>query len=182
MALIALMLATDRTGLALPTLFSVFMHEAGHLFCMWASDTEPKEIRLVPTSVQITRSIKGSYKRDIAVAICGPLVNIILFLVLIFNYAAFKNQTVSYYALLNLIIGLFNLLPVNGLDGGTILYSLLAKKMELNRACLIMRIVTALTGLIILTVGIVMTVKGSFNISVYIIAIYLFITALMKNS
>ena len=141
-----------------------------------------KEIRLIPTSVQITRSIKASYKKDIAVAICGPLVNIILFLVLIFNYTAFKNQTVLYYALLNLIIGLFNLLPVNGLDGGTILYSMLAKRMELNRVCLIMRLVTALTGFIILAIGIIMTVKGSFNISVYIISTYLFITALMKNS
>ncbi len=180
-ALIAVMLATDRTGLALPTLFSVFMHEMGHLFCMWASDTEPREIRLIPTSVQITSSIKGSYKKDIAVAVCGPVVNIILFLILIFNYAAFGIQTVLYYALLNLIIGLFNLLPVNGLDGGTILYSLLAKRMELNRACLIMRIVTALTGLLILAIGIILTLKGKFNVSVYIISVYLFITAIITK-
>lgn len=179
-ALIALMLATDRTGMALPALFAVFMHEMGHLFCMWITDCAPKAVRLIPASVQIRTSIGVSYKRDIAVALCGPLVNFLLFGILYFNYAAFSNETVLYYSLLNLIIGLFNMLPVRGLDGGTILYSLLLKKMEIGRASFIMRIVTLTLALIILIVAITMTVKGKVNLSVYIISTYLFITSIMK--
>lgn len=178
--MIALMLATDRTGMALPTLFAIFMHESGHLFCMWVTDSAPNAIRLIPASVQIRSSIGVSYKKDIAVALCGPAVNFVLFLVLYFNYAAFGNKMVLYYSLLNLIIGAFNMLPVKGLDGGTILYSMLAKRLDLNRACLIMRMVTFIIALAVLALAIIMSVKGKLNISVYIIAIYLFITSLMK--
>ena len=179
-AVISLMLLTDRTGLSLPALFAVFMHEMGHLFCMWVTDCAPKSVRLIPASVQIRTGIGSSYKRDIAVAICGPAVNFLLFAILYFNYLAYSNETVLYYALLNLIIGLFNMLPVKGLDGGTILYSLLVKKLEMNRAILIMRLITLILAVVVLVIGITLSVKGKLNVSVYIISIYLFITSIMK--
>ena len=179
-ALIAVMLATDRTGMAFPTLFAIFMHEVGHLFCMWITDSAPKGIRLIPASVQIRSSFSGGYKKDIAVALCGPAVNFLFFGVLYFNYAAFGNKTVLIFSLLNLIIGVFNMMPVIGLDGGTVLYSLLAKNLDLNRACLIMRLITFLIAAAIFVFGLIMALKGKLNISVFIIAIYLFITSVMK--
>lgn len=179
-AVVAIMLATDRTGLALPSLFAVFMHEMGHLFCMWAIDTSPKSVRLIPASVQITRSIGSSYKKDVAVALCGPIVNLILFLSLYFNYLAFSNKATLYYALLNLIIGVFNLLPVKGLDGGTVLFSLLVKKMDYNKACIVLRIITLILALSALALAIALTVKGKINLSVYIISIYLIVMSIIK--
>lgn len=179
-AIIALMLATDKTGLAFPTLFAIFMHETGHLFCMWATDCSPKAVRLIPASVQIRTGIGSSYKKDMAVALCGPAVNFLFFTVLYFNYAVFGNEAVLIFSLLNLIIGLFNMLPVIGLDGGTVLFAILIKRFEPNRACLIMRLVTLLIALSVLTVAVVMTVKGNMNISVYIVAIYLFVASIMK--
>lgn len=179
-ALIALMLATDRTGMAMPALFGVFMHETGHLFCMWVTDSAPNAIRLIPASVQIRSSIGVSYKKDIATALCGPIVNFLLFFILYFNYLAFGNKAVQMYALLNLIIGAFNMLPLKGLDGGTILYCILAKRLELNRVVLIMRLITLISAIAVLALAIMLTVNGNINISVYIIAIYLFIISIMK--
>lgn len=179
-AVIAIMLATDRTGLALPSLFAVFMHEMGHLFCMWAIDTSPKSVRLIPASVQITRSIGSSYKKDMAVALCGPIVNFVLFLSLYFNYLAFGNKATLYYALLNLIIGGFNMLPVKGLDGGTVLFSLLVKRMDYNKACIWLRIITLILALSALALAVVLTVKGKMNLSVYIISIYLIVMCIVK--
>ena len=43
MAVITIMLATDRTGLILPSLFAIIMHEAGHLFAMWLLECAPKQ-------------------------------------------------------------------------------------------------------------------------------------------
>lgn len=174
------MLATDRTGMALPTLFAVFMHELGHLFCMWVTDNSPKEVRLIPASVQITRGIGSSYKRDIAVALCGPAVNLLLFGILYFNYLAFKNELTLYYALLNLIIGAFNMLPVMGLDGGTVLFSFLAKKTEYNKAVLIMRAINFIIAIAFLVLAVTLTFKGNLNLSFYILAAYLIVTSLIK--
>lgn len=179
-ALIALMLACDKTGLALPTLFSVFMHEIGHLFAMWVLDCAPKSIRLIPASVQITKSVSNLYRNDIIVALAGPVVNLVLFGTLYFNYLAFKNQITLIYALLNLIVAVFNLLPVTGLDGGTVLFSLIAKKGDLNRAMLTLRIITAVLAVAVFVLAVTLTVRGKVNLSLYIIAVYLFMGVLMK--
>ena len=101
-AVISLMLATDKTGLALPTLFAVSFHEIGHLLAMWIIGTPPKSIRLIPASVQITRNISDGYKGDIKVALAGPMVNFILFLTLYINYLIFGNEGILYYSLINL--------------------------------------------------------------------------------
>lgn len=179
-ALITLMLACDRTGLALPTLFAVFMHECGHLFAMWALDCEPKRVRLIPASVEITRSIHTRYRNDVVIALMGPAVNIVLFFTLYFNYFAFKNETILYYGLINLLVGLFNLLPVAGLDGGTVLYSIIARKSDPNRAMLTIKIITASIAVSVFILAVTLTLRGEVNLSLYIIAVYLFLGVLLK--
>lgn len=179
-AVVTLMLATDRTGLILPSLFAIIMHEIGHLFAMWVLDCAPKRIKLIPTSVQITRDFSTRYNNDIIIAVCGPLVNFVLFLTLYFNYLAFGNKLTLYYGLLNLLIGVFNSLPVTGLDGGTVLLSIIAKKTDLNRAVLIMRITTFSVAVIIFIIAITLTIRGKLNISLYIIGIYLFVMSILK--
>ncbi len=179
-AVIALMLAGDKTGLALPTLFAVMVHELGHIFAMWLLESTPKSIRLIPASVQITRSMSSKYKNDIIVSLTGPAVNLVLFLTLYINHIAFKNEVVLYYSLINLIVGLFNLLPVTGLDGGAALFSVIAKKYDVNKALLTLKITTLSIGMAVLFLAVSLTIRGQVNISVYIVAIYLILSVLIK--
>lgn len=176
-AVITLMLACDRTGLVLPTLFAVFVHEIGHLFAMWLLECGPKRIKLIPTSMQITAPITKRYRNDILIALFGPLVNFLFTLIFYLNFMLFKNELSFYYAGLNLIIGLFNSLPVSGLDGGTVLYSVISKKTNPNRAAVIMKFITFGVASILTATAIILTLKGSFNVSLYIIGIYLFVMA-----
>lgn len=180
MAAITVMLATDRTGYMLPTLFAVVIHEAAHLFLMWVQDCAPLSVRLIPASVQINKKFSFSAKNDILIAAAGPAANLLLAACLYFNYAAFGNLTVLYYSLLNLIIGLFNLLPVKGLDGGTILYNAICKFKGQEKANLIMRIITLILAFAVIFVAVTLTLRHKFNISIYIVGIYLFIMSLMK--
>ncbi len=179
-AIIVLMLATDKTGLALPTVFSVFVHELGHLTAMWISDNAPKSIRLIPASVQITRRVTSNYRNDIFIALAGPIVNLLLFAALYVNYIAFKNEATLYYALINLIVGVFNLLPVTGLDGGTVLFSLIAKKGDINKALLTLRLITLGFGIGLLVVAVTLCFRGTANISAFIVAIYLLLSVIIK--
>lgn len=179
-ALIALLLATDRTGLAVPTLFAVFVHETGHLFAMWVLDCAPKSIKLIPAGIQITRSPFERYKKDVAVALVGPLVNLVIFITLYINYLCFKNEITLIYALINLIVGVFNLLPVKGLDGGTILYSLVASRAGINKAALILRLITSLLAVGIFIAAVTLTLRGRVNLSMYIMALYLFLGVIIK--
>lgn len=180
-ATITVLLATDRTGLLMPTLFAVLLHETGHLFAMWVLDCAPKQIKLIPASIQITSPITPRYRNDIIIALSGPITNIILFIVFYLNFLGFKNDFSLYCAIINLAIGLFNLLPVLGLDGGTIVYSLIAKKTNPDRAAVYLKIITALFAVITLAAACFLTVKGKINITLYIIAIYLAVIAIIKK-
>jgi len=180
-SIITIMLATDRTGMALPTLFAVIIHELGHLFAMWVLDCAPKQVKLIPASIQITSEFSKRYRNDILIALCGPLINFVLFLTLYFNYLAFKNELVLCYALLNLIVFVFNILPVTGLDGGTILFSILVKKMEYYRTKLTVNIITIAVACAVLIIAVTLTVRGKINVSLYIIGIYLLLMTLFKH-
>lgn len=180
-AVITLMLLFDKTGMILPLLFAVFMHEMGHLFMMYIREASPKRIKLIPASVQITKAFSFDYKNDILISLSGPFVNILLFAVFYFNYKCYQNTTTLYIALLNLIMGVFNLLPVKGLDGGTILYCVLCRFTNVNRAELILNLISFLGGLTVLLAAIVLTLRNKINISLYIIGIYLLVTTLIKK-
>lgn len=179
-AVIAFMLATDRTGLIIPTLFAVFIHESGHLLAMWSADCAPRQIRLIPASIQIVRSFATKPSYELAISLCGPAANLVVFGALYINYVLFKNEGILIYSLLNLIIFAFNMLPVKGLDGGAVLYTLLCKYISEERANLSVRIITALCAFIALIAGVYTAACGRINLSVFIVAIYLFVTAIIK--
>ena len=179
-SVIAFLLVTDRTGLVLPTFFCVLTHEAAHLFAMWLCDCQPKKVRLSPARIEIVRKMAPYPKSETLISAAGPLANLLLCGVLYINYRLFGNETVLIYCALNAVIGGYNLLPVSGLDGGTVLYSLIARKKGAARAAVTLKIITALSAAVLLTAAIIMTVKGKVNLSLYIIAVYLFIGVTVK--
>ncbi len=179
-ALLCLLLLTDKTGLIIPVLLSSFLHETGHLLCMWAKGIAPEKIRLIPASVEITeKNIIRPY--SFAVSLCGPLLNLAVFLALFINYSIFKNRFIGEFAAVNLIIGLFNLLPVKNLDGGEILFNLLLKKMPFSRAENTVFFISIFLSSVLLFFGSYMFVFKNFNISIIILSLYLFICALSKK-
>lgn len=180
-ALIAFLLATDRTGFIIPTLFASFIHEGGHLFAMWLCGCQPQKIKLIPASMQIVRGFSVSEKREIAIALCGPAANIAVFLCLFLNYLLSENATVLTFALLNLILAFFNLLPVSGLDGGTILKNLWARKTDIYSAEGKVRILTFALSVFFLAAGVVLALRKETNISLFIMAVYLFICAMVRK-
>ena len=180
-ATLTVMLLTDKTGFMIPALFAIGVHETGHLFMMWLLECAPKRVKLIPASIQITTPFGKRYRNDILIASSGPAVNILIFLTLYFNFLAFGNKVTLYFALLNLVIGSFNLLPVTGLDGGTILYCVLSKYKSPEKAALILKIITLILAVVIIVTAITLSFRGKINISFYIMGIYLLIMSLLKN-
>ena len=181
MAIITLMLAFDKTGLILPTLFAVFLHETGHLFMMWVKGLSPKRIKLIPASVQITNSFSRCYRNDIVIALAGPMVNFLFFGVLYYNYVCFKNEGVLYFALLNLLIGSYNLLPIQGLDGGTVLYSIICNYTNANKAQLCLKLISIFLGVTVVFAAVTLHFRGKLNLSLYIMGIYILVTSIIKR-
>ncbi len=180
-AVLCFMLAVDRTGLIIPTLFAVFIHEMGHMLAMWAADCQPKAIRLIPTSVQIVRGFSPKKHGEIAITICGPAANLVIFGTLFVNYLIFKSEQSLNFSLLNLVIATFNLLPVSGLDGGALLTIAISHFTDIYKAESIVRIITAVFAAAAFLIGVYLWVSGTVNISVFIVAVYLGVCSFIKK-
>ena len=180
-ATLCFMIAIDRTGLIIPTLFAVFIHESGHLLAMWAADCQPKAVRLIPTSVQIIRGFSTKKYGEAAIAFCGPAANLVLFGVLYANYNIFGSEISLNFAILNLVIAVFNLLPVSGLDGGTILTLFIARFTNVYKAESTVRIITVVFAVVAFLLGVYLASIGTVNISVFIVAIYLLVCGMIKK-
>jgi len=180
-AVISFMLCIDKTGLCLPTLFAVLIHESGHLFAMWICECQPKSVRLVPTSIEITRGFSRKKYGETVIALLGPLANVALFLSLYINFRITKSDISLVWAVLNLVVALFNLLPVSGLDGGVVLENILEKRLQSKqKAEKVVKLTTLTIGFSVLILGAFSLICGELNISVIIVGIYIIICGFLR--
>ena len=123
-ALLAFLLFCDVRGAALSGLAAAALHEAGLLAAMLCLGVPVKEIRFAPFGVELVRGDERqeSYLGDALVSAAGPCVNLSLFLTCL---AAGQEETP--FALANLLLGAMNLLPIESLDGGQLLYAALSR-------------------------------------------------------
>lgn len=180
-AMLTVMLATDRTGCILPLLFAAAMHELGHLTAMRIIGCAPTRVRLVPAAVEITARLYCSRKGEIAVALAGPAVNLLLFFGLFVNYGLSGSEYSLMLALVSLLACAYNLLPVAGLDGGTVLYLLIASRKSPEAAALAIRITGLALAGAALFAAVFLCLRGEFNISLFITVLYLTAVSLSKN-
>ena len=129
---------------------SVVLHELGHALVARSLGISPKGIILLPiggiTILDEAHAVPdpmAAWKRDIRVAIAGPLVNLLLaaagaitLLAVFPKFSLLARPLMSSNALLrsmvwaNLYLGLFNLLPAYPMDGGRVLRALFSRRMD----------------------------------------------------
>ncbi len=138
-------------GFIILLFFCVFLHELGHALTARRFQVTTKSITILPIGgLASMEKMPEKPLHELLVAIAGPLVNFVIAAVLyVYLHATGGFPTLEelqtmqgmsadkvvlnlFYA--NLILGLFNLVPAFPMDGGRILRSLLAMKMDKTRA------------------------------------------------
>lgn len=116
-------------------IFFAIIHELGHLIAGLALGMKPESIKLIPFGLSISFKLNPrDYNKKIGtgnlfeikkiiVAVAGPLINFFIILIAShINLNIFSNLIIIY---VNLLIMLFNLIPIYPLDGGRILKGIL---------------------------------------------------------
>ena len=128
----AALLAGAGTALTAAAL-SALGHELGHLLTLRLVGAGVERVRLTAFGAEIRADTRYlPYPREILCTLAGPAVNLVLAVFL----ARVMGNDVAAGA--NLVLGVFNLLPVPALDGGRILHLLISwgwDPMTADRAC-----------------------------------------------
>ena len=114
-------------GEVLPlVLAAALCHELGHLFILWLYHVPVEAVTITPMGAVIRAPLQDhlSYGRDLLATLAGAMVNFAL----AFLFARVTGEYL--FAGANFLLGVYNLLPVQGLDGGRALYLLIAWRTE----------------------------------------------------
>ena len=170
-------------------LLSVLLHELAHSFVAIGEGLKVKSITLfflggMANLEKECMTSKGSLK----IAISGPFVSLLLAFLMILLSNILSGSTLILSNLfkqvgsLNLLIGVFNLLPIIPLDGGVILKSLIWHFTGSKRAGIKFAIASArFISFLAILIGFIMLIRGSFYIAFCFWIIGLFIFSSSKS-
>lgn len=180
-AFIAFSLLCEAGKNIVPAMTAAFLHESGHFLVLCIMKNRPEKIMLNAAGVEMSNrdGIKLSLQQEIFAALAGPLSNFLTALFLLILYRFSPQDYLVFNAGTNICLGIFNLLPIETLDGGRILYFALAIRFDLPKAEKYIHTVSLILTVILLVFGIFLFFRTGRNLSLLITSVYL--TALLLN-
>jgi Zn-dependent protease/predicted transcriptional regulator len=166
-------------GIAIALFLSVLLHELAHSLYALKRGARVRSITLLMIGgVSEIEEPPKDVRHEAIMALFGPVVSLALGgalygLHLFADVQSFNLRFALFYlAALNLVIGLFNLLPAFPMDGGRILRSLLSRRIGLIRATRIAALVGKGFAVVFGVIGFV-----SFNMLLLLVAFFVYLGA-----
>lgn len=172
------------------------IHELGHLVCGLILKLKPEAFSITPFGLQISfkaepnlynTKIKNGTKlclKRMSLALAGPLTNFIIALILIIlnNIELYKNSIffgeVAIYA--NILIGIFNLIPIYPLDGGRILKEIISIRSGIKKSYYYINKISNITMICLMFISSILLLYIH-NIAILIILVYLGYLVIKQN-
>lgn len=181
-AAVTLMLLLDESGTAVSALVCCILHELGHLLCLFMFSSPPECVTLGAFGMRIDKSsAELSYLHETVTALAGPVINFLLALILFVVSKFIKAPWLLTSAALNLCTGLFNMIPVEPLDGGRAIKNALLIRFDEQRTEKIINVVSFITLVPLTLSGIAVLKFSGYNFTLLLVCVYISAYLLMKN-
>lgn len=183
-----LFLLTSQIEMYIILIIFAILHELGHLLAGLILKFKPEEIKLSPVGLQISfkaskeefnTKVKKAHALNIKkaiLALAGPLTNLIIstITIIIGHFNTNIQSTYIYQIIIysNLLIAMFNLIPIYPMDGGRFINEVL-KILAGNKKAYKYTYIISKTVLIILTAISSIAILYIHNIAIVIILAYL---------
>lgn len=162
---------------------SVIIHETGHLIPMYLYGNCPEKIKisLFEISISDKSRLRLTEKQNLVIIFSGPFANFICFILFYLLYL-FCYENLMPFAVTNLSVGLFNMLPVISLDGGQILYLLLCRRFTEKSSEKAVDIITFIFIFPLAALGFLFLFSSKYNFSLLFVCVYLIFSLVCKNN
>lgn len=168
------------------------IHEFGHIIAGLILGYKPKSLHIMPFGISVDFNIRiQDYNKKIGkgnllnlkkifIAIAGPLTNIIVILICCIWNINFARIDSTYIIYANLILGIFNLLPIYPLDGGRILKEIITFFYGRKEALIIINKISNINLSIITAIASIGIIYLK-NIAIFFIIVCLWIIIIREN-
>ena len=172
-AVLAVIFCTDSEGTALLCLLACALHELGHIAVMCLSDRPPEKIIFYGGGIKLTGGGK-----TIPIIISGCAVNFLLFAAFYF-FAA--DYSLRLFGVINLLTGIFNLMPVQPFDGYNLLEKILIKLLPYEKSAALLKIAEITACAVAAPLIVLCFLGGEMNFSSVVFLFYLFVVDIIEN-
>lgn len=189
---ILIFLLTEQLNIYIVFMLFAIIHELGHVLTGIILGFKPKNIEVLPIGISAcfymqcddyNKKINYANRfvlKKVIVSCAGPITNFIIAIIFYFFDFSIFNISREFIIYTNLIIGIFNLIPIYPLDGGRIIKNILHIKIGLKESYKYTKIIANLS-IIILTIFSSMAILYLKNISIVLILIYLWGIVIIQN-
>ena len=140
---LTLFLSYTGTETLMLCLLSAVIHETGHLIFICKFCGKPESIVVNPGEVRINANVSSvSYKQDLLITFAGVMFNFLSSILLNSVNFVFTNSILHQFAVCNLFIGIFNLLPIKTFDGAQLLTNILIHRFSIRTTDGVIKILT----------------------------------------
>lgn len=154
------------------------IHEIAHMITGIVLKLRPRMLKIEPFGIGIIfEGFKNTEKNKILIALAGPMTNILI--AVLFSFIKTRAQTLIINS--NILLAIFNLIPIYPLDGGRILKAIIAINSKTGKeddisnkiSNILMIVLTAISSILILIYK---------NIGLLLIIAYLWIIVIKENN
>ncbi len=166
-ALLVVLLSFEAAAPVGRCVAAAFWHESGHMLAMLCCRRRPRSVTLGAFGIRMEQDATHplSYTQNIAVSLAGPLMNGMA--------AALTWRTAPALCGVHLTLMVFNLLPLSMLDGGEVVYSLLALHLDPAKAARLLRYISYGLLCLLYAAGLAVLFGSGYNLSLLLTALYL---------
>ncbi|MBQ2916850.1 MAG: hypothetical protein IJE59_01530 [Clostridia bacterium] len=158
------------------------IHEIGHMIAGIILKLKPKSLSFMPFGISLTFE-SYEYKRlieikKIFIALAGPLTNLIICIITFFLDIGEEIKQIIIYS--NILITMFNLIPLYPLDGGRVLKGIIRLKCKEIKAD---KIVNNISNIVVIFLTIIASIGILYfkNIAILFVLMYLWIIVINEN-
>ncbi|MEE0928651.1 MAG: hypothetical protein UIG59_05625 [Acutalibacteraceae bacterium] len=171
---VCISIALDKSGLFAITLLSSALHEMGHLVFIVIFNGRIRSIRFTLGCLGIEYHDNFSKSEEVISLLAGPFTNLILGLIS-------KLLGFNTFCVINMVLGIYNLLPVCGLDGGLIIIKILENKVDNRIVTIILDFLTISVAIGFILLFFVGIWHNSVNLSLILFSLYLILPVVLKK-
>mgnify|MGYP004521768863 CR=1 FL=1 len=181
---LAIFYFTNQLKIYLMIMFFCLLHEMGHIIAGLLLKMKLEKIEIMPcglsssfkaNTLDFNKKIKNGNiieLKKIAIALAGPITSFIL--AIVFTYIDIPNISMQEVVYSNILILIFNLIPLYPLDGGRIIKSLIYIELGKEKSDYIIGKISFIT-ITILTIISSIAVYYFKNIAIFLICIFLWV-------